>query len=151
MSQPDLVEWALRSGPRALRTRLLAQGRLARAVRANQRERAIAGPGPLDGDPEVEALVELWSLGQISASVLQQIAQAAVQVSPRRQMQALASTGTGGQYPANITRDLRRHLQLNDCDLPEPYMVNVSLLNPNLHPPRLLRLLPLRQTPTINY
>ena len=43
--------------------------------------------GPLDGDGEVELLVELFGLGMVSANTLQQIGAAANLVAPRPQTQ----------------------------------------------------------------
>ena len=46
----------------------------------------VLRPGPLDGDPEVDKLVELWSLGVITAKTVHEIAAAAVLVAPRPAM-----------------------------------------------------------------
>ena len=46
-------------------------------------------PGPLDGDDEVDTLLELWAMGLLSATLLQNIAASACNVAPRPQMTAL--------------------------------------------------------------
>ena len=56
----------------------------------------------------LNVLLELWSLGLMSAILLQTIAQAACQVAPRPPMEALARIGTSGDFSANAYRDLRR-------------------------------------------
>ena len=73
---------------------------------------------PLDGDDEVEVLLELWSLGLMSAILVQTTAQAACQVAPRPAMEALARIGTSGDFSANARGDLRRKLNLGNLDPP---------------------------------
>ena len=75
------------------------------------------GRGPLDGDDEVDALIELWALGLISATVLQMIVAAACNVAPRPQMQVLKALGTSGIHANNAHRDLERKLNLGRLDL----------------------------------
>ena len=62
--------------------------------------------GPLEGDAEVDVLLELWALGILSASMVQYIAAAANKAAPRPQMATLAGLGTHGAWKANIHRDL---------------------------------------------
>ena len=49
------------------------------------------GCEPLDGDDEVDTLLELWALGVLSATLLQVVAASARNVSPRPQMQILSN------------------------------------------------------------
>ena len=67
----------------------------------------------LDGDREVETLLELWALGLLSAVTLCTIAIAANISAPRPQMTALAGIGTQGTYSNNCHRDLARKLQFS--------------------------------------
>ena len=83
-------------------------------------ERTRVGAGPLDGDPEVDKLLELFALGLLSATTIRDIAGAAVQVAPRPQMNVLAALGTEGRHSNNIHRELSRKLMLNKLNLPEP-------------------------------
>ena len=62
-------------------------------------------PGHLDGDPEVDVLIEFWSLGVISAKTLQAIAAVAVLVAPSPAMNELASLSN-----VHLHRDLTRKL-----------------------------------------
>ena len=50
-------------------------------------------------------------------------------------MNVLASFGNSGMYLNNVTRDLRRTLRFDDCDLPEPYGLNLEIWSPMLHLP----------------
>ena len=52
--------------------------------------------GPLEGDEEVEMLVELFALGLMSATAVRDIAATAQRMAPRPQMEALASLGPIG-------------------------------------------------------
>ena len=124
MGEPDLNAWALQYGPVRLRRRISP---LAKAVAQRLSRHRDTGPGPLDGDAEVEALVELWAVGLLSASVLQQIGAAAHIAAPRPQMEVLARLGHFGRYTNNISRDLRGHLRLNTNDLPEPYVIKIDV------------------------
>ena len=65
---------------------------------------------PLDGDAEVNVLLELWSLGLMSAVLLQSIAAAACVVAPRPTMRNLAKIGAAGAFQGNAHRDLERQL-----------------------------------------
>ena len=56
---------------------------------------------PLDGDAEVDVLVELWSLGLISVVLFQSIAAAACEVAPRPAMRNRAKIGTVGAFQGN--------------------------------------------------
>ena len=47
--------------------------------------------GPLDGEKEVELLIELWALGLVAARTIRDIAVAAHLVAPRPQTLALRS------------------------------------------------------------
>ena len=80
--------------------------------------------GPLEGDAEVDVLLELWSPGLVSATLLRTIAQAACQVAPRPAMEALARIGTSGDFSANAHRDLRRKLNLG---IPLPLLTGIPL------------------------
>ena len=68
--------------------------------------------GPLDGDEEVDTLLELWALGLLSATLLQVIAASACQVAPRPQMQILNHLGAQGSHLGNAHRDLERKLNM---------------------------------------
>ena len=81
----------LKGGKHQLLRRLQAATRGQR--RSLRGERIAANSGPLDGDVEVELLVELWSMGLISAVVLSQIGVAANIAAPRPQVAALAKIG----------------------------------------------------------
>ena len=66
MERPDLNEWAVNFGPVRLRRRLL----LRRAVpQLADREAGAREPGPLEGDPEAELLVDLFGLWGPSCGV----------------------------------------------------------------------------------
>ena len=77
--------------------------------------------GPLDGDPEVDVLLELWSLGLITPKVLRDIAIAACLVAPRPQMKSLS---TVHRY-----RDLSSKLSLGHNDIPKPMYVKINIWN----------------------
>ena len=96
------------------------------------------GRGPLDGDDEVDALIELWALGLISATVLQMIAAAACNVAPRPQMQVLKALGTSGIHANNAHRDLERKLNLGRLDrtVAPPLMVDFPLREARARPPQ---------------
>ena len=81
--------------------------------------------GPLDGDPEVDVLLELWSLGLLSAKLLKDIAKGAMLVAPRPAMQALASLGHG-----HFHRGLSRLLALGANDLPTPCLAKLPTRTP---------------------
>ena len=78
--------------------------------------------GPLDGDPEVETLTELWAAGVITALILQQIAFAACQVAPRPQMEVLSRLGYAGVHTGNAHRDLMVKLKMGNNKVPDPYL-----------------------------
>ena len=63
--------------------------------------------GPLDGDAEVDVLLELWALGLMSVVLLQTIAAAACKVAPRPAMATLAKIGAPGIVRAMRTVILR--------------------------------------------
>ena len=86
--------------------------------------------GPLDGDPEVDTLLELWALGLLSAVVLQVIADAACKVAPRPPMQALANIGTKGDHKNNAHRDLTKKINQGRLDelISRPMYVDLPLL-----------------------
>ena len=67
---------------------------------------SVGGTGPLDGDAEVDVLLELWSLGLMSALILQTIANAACKVAPRPAMERLSHIGAAGNVRGNAHRDL---------------------------------------------
>ena len=73
-------------------------------------------PGPLDGDDEVDTLLELWAMGLLSATLLQNIAASACNVAPRPQMTALKNLGSGGVHQGNAHRDLQRKLNMGNLD-----------------------------------
>ena len=73
MEQPNLWEWAARYGPARVRRNVLRSNPLARQVR-NRLSRGVCA---LDGDQEVELLVEMWAMGMIPASLCQCIGAAA--------------------------------------------------------------------------
>ena len=91
--------------------------------------------GPLDGDPEVETLVELWSVGLLSAVTLQQIAASSQKAAPREAMRHLAELGTSGARPGNVHRDLSRKLDLGRMDIPKPELIKLSLWDAAATPP----------------
>ena len=93
--------------------------------------------GPLDGDAEVDILLELWSLGLLTAVLLQKIALAACTVAPRAPMTALADIGTHGAFQGNAHRDLQRMLNQGPLDLyiPPPWHVKLPLLDVRKRPP----------------
>ena len=90
-----------------------------------------AGGGSLDGDVEVDTLVELFALGLLSATTVREIAAAAIIVAPRPQMATLAALGTSGRHKNNILRDLTTKLNLNANNLPEPLLVDMPLWTEN--------------------
>ena len=74
------------------------------------------GHGPLGQDPEVDTLLELWSLGILSAVILQTTAASACLVAPRPPMEALAQIGSNGGARGNAHRDLERKLNLGNVN-----------------------------------
>ena len=70
---------------------------------------SVGGTGPLDGDAEVDVLLELWSLGLMSALLLQTIAQAACLVAPRPAMKRLSHIGAEGNVRGNAGTSSSRH------------------------------------------
>ena len=90
--------------------------------------------GALDGDPEAELLVELWSLGLLSAQLVQQIAQAANTVVPRPPIAVLASLGSEGRNRGNIHRDLVRKLTLETNYVAEPIEIELPLWETRARP-----------------
>eukprot|EP00969_Alexandrium_andersonii_P257024 11363374-Alexandrium_andersonii.AAC.1 len=124
--------------------------RLFRARRGGKRQRLAASglasgsrgvldgssqAGPLDGDPEVETLVELWSVGLLSAVTLQQIAASSQKAAPREAMRHLAELGTSGARPGNVHRDLCRKLDIGGMDIPKPELVTLPLWDAAAIPP----------------
>ena len=87
--------------------------------------------GPLDGDPEVDVLLELWSLGLLSATSLRAIGQGAMQVAPRACMRSLATLSAG-----HCHRDLARKLQLGLNDIPAPLLVELPVAVEGTKPPQ---------------
>jgi len=98
-----------------------------------------ASSGPLDGDAEVDVLLELWSLGLMSALLLQTIANAACKVAPRPAMERLSHIGSGGNVRGNAHRDLQRLLQLGRLDvyIPRPLITKVPLMDVAKKPPKM--------------
>lgn len=94
--------------------------------------------GMLDGDPEVDVLLELFCLGLISAGSLQEIGHAANLVAPRPQMRCLASLGTCGTHRNNVFRDLHAKLQLGNNDVADPMFVVLPMLNRRTQPPSIV-------------
>ena len=89
----------------------------------------MPGRGPLDGDPEVDKLIELWSLGVLAAKTLREIAAAAMLVAPRPAMGELASLSPGHEH-----RDLTRKLGVGQNNIPKPCMVTLPLKVENTKP-----------------
>lgn len=94
--------------------------------------------GMLDGDPEVDVLLELCCLGLISAGSLQDMGHAAQFVAPRPQMRCLASLGTCGTHRNNVFRDLHAKLQLGNNDVADPMFVVLPMLNRRTQPPNIV-------------
>ena len=92
---------------------------------------SVGGTGPLDGDAEVDVLLELWSLGLMSALLLQTIAQAACLVAPRPAMERLSHIGAEGNVRGNAHRDLQRLLHLGSLDtyIARPLITKVPLID----------------------
>ena len=65
----------------------------------------------LDGDAEVELLIELWALGLMAATTSQMIGAAAMWAAPRAPMSAVASMGGTSGSLDNAHRDLERNTQ----------------------------------------
>ena len=89
----------------------------------------------LDGDREVETLLELWALGLLSAATLCTIAIAANISAPRPQMTALAGIGAQGTWTRNCHRDLARKLQFSENNVAETLDFELPLkigTDPNL-------------------
>ena len=91
----------------------------------------VGGTGPLDGDAEVDVLLELWSVGLMSAILLQTVAIAACAVAPRPAMERLSRIGAAGNFTNNAHRDLQRLLNLGDLDafIPRPLVAKVPLID----------------------
>jgi hypothetical protein len=70
----------------------------------------------LDGDDEVDTLLELWALGLLSATLLQVIAASACNVAPRPQMQILSNIGSQVAHHGKAHRDLERKLNMGRLD-----------------------------------
>ena len=87
--------------------------------------------GPLDGDKEVELLIELWTLGLVAARTIRDIAAASHAMAPRPQTLALSIMGDN-----NLHRDLVRKLKLGALNLPQAYQVRLMLWDARQRPPR---------------
>lgn len=124
----DVHDWARRFGPIRLRRRAQIRRELGHLTDE-------PGQGPLQGDPEVELLIELWTMGVLPAYMLQRIGAAACLIAPRPQMRALANLGAEGRYPANAASQLRALLRLNDNKICEPLLVDMPMWNATGHPP----------------
>ena len=118
------ARWLARGGKRQ---------RLARALREHVAAAAPAASsqGPLDGDDEVEALVELFALGIISSRTVQELASAAQRMAPRPQMATLAGLGVSGAIQRNIHRDLVRKLRLGSLQIAEPMLIPLPMMSQN--------------------
>ena len=68
---------------------------------------------PLFGDPEVDVLLELWSLGLLTATMLVAIAEGAMKVAPREQMRILADLGFDNSH-----RNLVNKLNMESNPIP---------------------------------
>eukprot|EP00974_Lingulodinium_polyedra_P037597 3606844-Lingulodinium_polyedra.AAC.1 len=91
--------------------------------------------GPLDGDEEVDLLLELWALGLVSAKTLRDIAGASHRAAPRPQTEALSAIGKSGALSGNIHRDLARKLNLGGLNLPSVYMAPMPFWSTKSRPP----------------
>ena len=117
MDRPDLNQWAAHYGP----VRLRRQGLLRRAQQLDPPRGLQAAPaGGLDGDPESELLVELWSMGMLPAVWVQAIAAASNAAAPRPQMGLLADLGSAGQYRCNSPRGFRSLFRQPEHGSPKP-------------------------------
>ena len=78
----------------------------------------------------VSKLLSLWSCGQISATAAQQLDHCAnLDGANHFELGALAATGTWGNQPGNVHRDLCTAF-CNDISLPEPFMCATEALDP---------------------
>ena len=82
---------------------------------------------PLFGDEEVDLLLELFALGLLPASTLQQICAAADRVASRPQTKLVASLGAQGRHANNVHRDLVTKLKLNQCDIAEADIIDIPM------------------------
>ena len=87
--------------------------------------------GPLEGDEEVELLIEYFALGILSAAAVRDICAASNRVSPRPQAEALASLGGSGSVRSNVHRDLVRKLKLGTINIAEPILVDLPMWSMN--------------------
>ena len=120
--QPNLNEWVRRYAPLRLR-----RHRALRQLQQQMPARPVRRGTELDGDPEAELLVELWSMGIIPANWVQHIAAASAAAAPRPQINLLANMGSAGQYTNNIARDFRRLLRLNENGIAEPLVLRIDM------------------------
>ena len=92
----------------------------------------------VDGDPEAELLVELWSLGLLSATLVQQIAAASNKAAYRPQIAALADCGGKGVHRGNIHRDFARKLGMEQTSVPSPLIATLPMWDAKAKPPKVV-------------
>ena len=92
--------------------------------------------GPLDGDAEVDTLLELWAMGLLSAITLQMIASSACKVAPREQMVELSRIGTEGVWRGNAHRDLKAKINMGNLDvkIARPCFIHMPLRDSRKRP-----------------
>lgn len=80
--------------------------------------------------------MELLMLGHISAFMAWRIANACVQDGLNKEaIVGLSNTGCKGSYPANLQRDINRMIGMGKCQLPDPILIDLPLLNTDKEPP----------------
>ena len=102
-------------------------------------KRAFSSNDAMQPDPEPERpsclanhLLLLWGRGEISATALQKLAHASMLDGCLHcELVAFASFGNYGQYPANITRDLKSYLERSsDITYPLPVELSTEMIDP---------------------
>ena len=111
----------------------------ARGANVNVHGAASSSSAPrptfLASDPEVEILVELFTLGLLSVRLVREIAHCSNLAAPREPMAVLAGLGAGGAHVANAHRDLQRRLNMDAITLPEPVYPMLPLWDASARPP----------------
>ena len=88
--------------------------------------------GLMAADPEADLLIELWSLGLLSAKCIAEVAKAAMLVAPRPAMENLASLGNKNHH-----RNLERRFQLGSNTVAQPFLTSIPMRVQNVKPARM--------------
>ena len=107
--------------------------RLDRAFRLEAQRALPAGSaaadsqGPVEGDAEVDLLMELFALGLMPATTVRDICAAAHAVAPRPQTGVMAHLGASGAHASNVYRDLVRKLNMGSIKVAAPIELELPM------------------------